>query len=250
MGQVVDISIDGQPKQLRQEPNEERAYDEHVRQQRQLDKERVSHGLEPVSAEPPNGDSEPVAAEDPVVISDGDDGPQSIYTEKFAGLGLADFMQSILDENKAERATEKRTKAQAQSTTNGVARTHGVAPQMNHQNGSEIGAGVSAQHPAWALFGVSQNGNGVPRRASVLNNTDGAPSIKPSSTSRLDTDKARSSSPGKTGLSQSRWNTEPVKSGQVPTGAAQGVEKAVEHGKPQPLRQALKQTLPSGSDWW
>lgn len=256
MGQVVDISIDGQPKQLKQEPNEERAYNEHVRQQMQLDQQRVAQGLEPVTAEPPSGDSELVAADDPAVLTDEDDGPQSIYTEMFAGLGLADFMQSILDENKAERDAEKRTEAQGQPTTNGVAHTHDGPPQINHQTGSEIGVGASAQHPAHALFGVSQNGNGVSPWASVLNNTYDTPIVKPSSMihssqgiSRFDTSKAATSGPGKAGLSQSRWNTEPVQSGQGANVAAQGGAKPVEN-QTLPLKQPLKQTLPSGSDWW
>lgn len=245
MGQVVDISIDGQPKQLKQEPNEERAYDEHVRQQRHLDQQRVAQGLEPVTAEPSGGDSDPVAAEDPAVISDEDDGPQSIYTEKFAGLGLADFMQSILDENKAERDAEKRTEAQAQPTANGVARTQGGPPQLNRPTEAEGNVRASAQGPPHALYGISQNGNSVLRSAYVLNDTDDAPSIKPSTMSPLDADKAPISGPGKAGLSQSRWNTGAAKSGHSVTGAGQGGEKPVEYEN-----QPLKQTLRSGSDWW
>lgn len=249
MGQVVDISIDGQPKELKKEPNEERAYDEHVRQQRQLDQQRVSHGLDPVAAEAPSVDSDPIAAEDLAVLTDEDDGPQSIYTEKFAGLGLADFMQSILNENKAERDAERRTKNQTQSMINGAACTQGGPPQNNHQTHSEIGVYTPAQCPGHAPYKPSQDADGITRRTCDLNNgLDVAPSNKPSfashsidSSSRPDLEQTFRGDNGKTGLSQSRWNTVPSNSGQGATSAAEDGAKALEN---------TKQPLPSGSDWW
>lgn len=259
IGQVVDISVDGQPKKkLNQEPDEERAYDEHVRQQRQLDQQRVSHGLEPVAAETPSRDADPVAVEDPAVLTDEDDGPQSIYTEKFANLGLADFMQSILNENKAERDAEKRTRtqAQAQLTSNGAAHTQGGPLQINRQTDSESISHVSACSQGQPPSGPSHSGSVIPRQGFVRNDTGGASGRKLSSVSRsseimsrIDANKAPTTSPGKAGLSQSRWNTGPVESGQGAFGVAQDAEKAV--GKEnQSFEQPLKQLLPSGSDWW
>lgn len=248
MGQVVNISVDGQPKELKQEPNEERAYDEHVRQQRQLDQQRVSHGLEPIAAKAPSVDSDPVAAEDPAVLTDEDDGPQSIYTEKFAGLGLADFMQSILNENKAERDAEKRTKNQAQSTINGAACAQGGPPIIDDQTESGTGVSTSTQYHGHATYRTSEIADGVHHRSCDLNGLDAARSIKPSVTShstdgssRPDLDEAPTGDHCKTGPSQSGWNTVPSKSGQDATGDAQVGAEAAENAK---------QPLPSGSDWW
>lgn len=120
MGQVVDISLDGQTKKMTQLPSKERAYVEHVSYQRQFDQERVAHGLEPAATGILSGGLVPVANNE----------PQSIYTEKFANLGLADFMQGILDEKKVEKDTEKLTQAQARPKANDPSPAQGSPSQL------------------------------------------------------------------------------------------------------------------------
>lgn len=101
MRQVVDISIHGQPQKLVQVPNEEQAYKNHLLHEAQLDPQRVAHGLEPVTIEAQLAVIAPMAD----VKSDGagtvDDGPPSIFAEKFARL--AANMREIIEQNKIDR---------------------------------------------------------------------------------------------------------------------------------------------------
>lgn len=259
MGQVVDISIDGQPKLMTPTPDEERAYDEYVKQQRQFDKERVAHGLDPVAAvaaaseKPVSGDAGDV---DP--LSDEDDVLQSVYTEKFADLGLASYMQSILDEKKVEREAEMKDQGRVKPAALGAAQDQPrVGPlQIDFQAGTSHGIHAPAQSmgnvPVQSHrpipYQSSLNGDGIFSRAGGIAGRNGAPDIKPSpmgqltnSLSHLDIDKAPSNGHGKTGLAQSHWSAFPQRPEQTSNGAAQGRAKEVKNEE---------QPLASGSDWW
>ncbi|KAJ4418115.1 hypothetical protein N0V82_005779 [Gnomoniopsis sp. IMI 355080] len=250
MGQVVDMSIDGQPKEMTQEPNEERAYDEHVEHQRQLDQKRVAHGLEPVAARALSGSPVRGTADDIASLSDEDDGPQSIYTEKFASLGLADFMQSILNENKAERETERQTPGQTQPAANGAARGRVLSgpSKIDNQTGPQNGVYAPAQTHRHMPSQISQNGNGIPPQFGAVDRVIGPAGVESSSTSSLANSLSRPSineapknCSAEIGLAQSRRNVMPGNPEKTSHLSARGQAEEIKKEK---------KPLPSGSNWW
>lgn len=139
MGQVVDIRVQGQPKELAAIPNEKQAYEEHVRYQAQFDQERVAYGLEPVASEVEIGSSAPLDDADfDEAEAEADDGPQSIFAETFANLGLADYMRGILKENKGGDKGVKPPQTQAQEAkeeSTFTAPAHHPAPVQSTDKG-------------------------------------------------------------------------------------------------------------------
>lgn len=255
MGQVVDISTDGKPQQMSQEPNKERAYDEHVSYQRQFDQQRVAHGLDPIAASSQSGGPVPVAVDDPALLT-AEDGPQSIYQEKFADLGLADFMQSILDEKKAERDAEKSTEDRGKSKVNETDQTQDYPSQIGPQPGHQI----SVRDPAQSMgktpaqthsrgpYQILQTGDSACSHAGILDGMSSPKGTKPSplgqmtnSLSALDIHIASHGGSTGAGLGQSRWNVLPEKSGRPSNGGASGGATRVKKEN---------EPLASGSNWW
>lgn len=102
LNQIVDITVGG-PRPMTRAPAEERAYQDHLSHQKQFDDQRVAYGLESLSAGLMDQGYQPVGGPDITLTDDGL--PESIYASQFAGL--AEFMQSILDEKTAKLEGEK-----------------------------------------------------------------------------------------------------------------------------------------------
>lgn len=237
MGQVVDISLDGQTKEMTQLPSEERAYVEHVSYQRQFEQERVAHGLEPAATGILSGGLVPVANNE----------PQSIYTEKFANLGLADFMQGILDEKKVEKDAEKLTQAQARPKANDPSPAQGSPSQLKGQVESHTAVYPLAQTmrdaPAethtQTPHQMSQSSNGAPTQAGARAGMSGAQLTN--DLSRLDISKAISGDSAVNGQVKSYWYALPTTPGQILNEEARGGAVEIK---------GENNLLPSGSSWW
>lgn len=125
MKQIVDIT-ERRPRPMARAVREEQAYKEHVSYQRRFDEERVAFGLEPRSSGPLEKDPQPADSGDSVLAEDGE--PESIFASQFAGL--ADFMQSILD----EKATKNQSQPQANSPTPSPGKSLQLTQQGRPQN--------------------------------------------------------------------------------------------------------------------
>lgn len=104
MKQVVDIT-ERRPRHMGKALGEEQAYKEHVSYQSRFDEERVAFGLDPLSSGSLDKYSQPAGIEK--FVSAKDKEPESIFASQFAGL--ADFMQSILDEKAANDQSQPGT---------------------------------------------------------------------------------------------------------------------------------------------
>lgn len=110
--QVIDIT-ERRPRQIAKAPGEERAYQKHVSQQRQFDEERQAFGLDPRSPAVQNNTCQPTVGAAVVDNAEPESGPPSIFATQFAGL--ADSMQSILDEKDAKARSEPQINIQGPS---------------------------------------------------------------------------------------------------------------------------------------
>lgn len=176
MGQVVDISLRRRPQEITQLPNEAEEYIEDVCYRARFDQERVAHGLEPVAIEAqPEGFA--AVVEDEFEDSEVDDGPPSIWLEKFKQIGLADIARDIIDANKADRESKTssgQAQAQAQCNTNGADQTEivtaQVEPQLESQKATQAPAQTTTNGPfppyMQGQYDTTQSNNGAAPSAS------------------------------------------------------------------------------------
>lgn len=198
MGQVIEIT-DRSPRAMAEVPNEE----------------RVSHGLNSLSVQEQDEKLKPVDAGNLTVAGEAE--PESIFSSQFAGL--ADFMQSILDEKKAKDTAEKQndhiqTQPQTQPQTSSPGQTQDGASQVSHQVHAQSDFRATSQNTAsgpsrtqsQASCTGSQTRPDVQAQKPMANDTLEYNVTQLPNTSSAGINDSRTKSPG---LMQSRWSIDP-----------------------------------------